>query len=77
MRILPALSTALIGVFKMRKFDLGDTYVIAVVVTAIATHATGYWLSVNPIIPTLVTLAVANVGGFVLNVIGAVMELRT
>ena len=61
----------------MRKLDLGDTYVIAVVATAIATHATGYWLSVNPIIPTLVTLAVANVGGFVLNVIGAVMELRT
>ena len=61
----------------MRKLDPGDIYVIAVIVTAIATHATGYWLSVNPIIPTLVTLAVANVGGFVLNVIGAVMELRT
>ena len=61
----------------MKKLDPGDIYVIAVIVTAIATHATGYWLSVNPIIPTLVTLAVANVGGFVLNVIGAVMELRT
>ena len=60
----------------MKKFDLGDIYITAVIVTAIVTHATGYALSVNPIIPTLVTLAGANVGGFVLNVIGAVMELR-
>ena len=60
----------------MRKFDLGDIYVIAVIATAIVTHTTGYALSVNPVIPTLATLAVANVGGFVLNVIGAFMELR-
>ena len=58
----------------MRKLDPGDIYVIAVIVTAIVTHATGYALSVNPIIPTLVTLAVANVGGFVLNVIGILEE---
>ena len=58
----------------MKKLDPGDIYVIAVIVTAIATHATGYALSVNPIIPTLVTLAVANVGGFVLNVIGMLEE---
>ena len=58
----------------MKKLDPGDIYVTAVIVTAIATHATGYWLSVNPIIPTLVTLAVANVGGFVLNVIGMLEE---
>jgi len=61
----------------MKKFDLGDIYITAVIVTAIVTHATGYALSVNPVIPTLATLAVANVGGFVLNVIGAFMELRT
>ena len=58
----------------MKKFDLGDIYITAVIVTAIVTHATGYALSVNPIIPTLVTLAVANVGGFVLNVIGMLEE---
>ena len=58
----------------MRKLDPGDIYVIAVIVTAIVTHTTGYALSVNPIIPTLVTLAVANVGGFVLNVIGMLEE---
>ena len=58
----------------MKKFDLGDIYITAVVVTAIATHATGYALSVNPILPTLVTLAVANVGGFVLNVVGMLEE---
>ena len=58
----------------MKKFDLGDIYVIAVIATAIVTHATGYALSVNPILPTLVTLAVANVGGFVLNVVGMLEE---
>ena len=58
----------------MKKLDPGDIYVIAVIVTAIVTHATGYALSVNPIIPTLVTLAVANVGGFVLNVVGMLEE---
>ena len=58
----------------MRKLDPGDIYVIAMIVTAIVTHTTGYALSVNPIIPTLVTLAAANVGGFVLNVVGILEE---